>query len=359
MTIQLINIIHALVIWQSLLFAIVLFTPKYSTNKENKFLGLLLLTVGIHFSYNILLTNQLFLDLLPQYSCSYSFLYGPFLFLYIKFHFRKDLIFKPQYFLHFVPFATIVVLTALGFRVCNSSTFLLLPLVILVYCLLGFIEVIRYKRVVLQVSSNTDFSETKWVITLLLLQVVILVLNFLHLQINRIIVLGFEFRLEPIVQLGILGLVNIIIYQGLKNPHFFQKISTTDLVNAEVKHSKQKTNHLNLEELTSLASELEKCMSENKPYLNSELNLDMLAKSLEVHPKTLSQAINQVLGKNFSEYINSYRIEEAKSLLRNITDDQITIMEIMYEVGFNSRSVFNRAFKNITGVTPSRYKEKK
>lgn len=359
MTIQLINIIHALVIWQSILFAIVLFTPKYNTNKENKFLALLLLTVGIHFSYNILLTNQLFLDLLPQYSCSYSFLYGPFLFLYIKFHFRKDLKFKPEYFLHFVPFATIVILTTVGFRVCNSSTFLVLPLVILVYCLLGFIEVIRYKKVVLQVSSNTDFSETKWVITLLLLQIVILILNFLHLQLNEIIVFGTELDLEPFVQSGILLLVNIIIYQGLKNPHFFQKISTTDLVNAESKQSKEKTSNINVDELTTIANELEKRMSNHKPYLNSELNLDMLAKALEVHPKTLSQAINQVLGKNFSEYINSYRIEEAKSLLRNITDNQITIMEIMYQVGFNSRSVFNSAFKNNTGVTPSRYKEKK
>ena len=359
MNIHPINIIHVLVIWQSLLFAIILFTPKYNRKKENKFLALLLLTLGIHFSYNILLTNKLFLNVLPKYSCSYGFLYGPFLFLYIKFHFRKDLNFKPGYFLHFAPFTVIVFLTALGFGVCNSSMFLVLPIIILIYCLLGFAEITHYKKVILQVSSSINNSETKWVKTILLLQIAVLILNFLHLQLNEVTVYGIEFTLEPLVQLGILVLVNIMIYQGLKNPQFFQKISESDLVNTKIKQSKEKTNKLNLGELNSLAIELEKYMSQYKPYLNSELNLNTLAKAIEVHPKTLSQAINQIFGNNFSEYINSYRIEEAKLLIQNITDNQITIMEIMYQVGFNSRSVFNNAFKNKTGVTPSRYKEKK
>lgn len=359
MNIHPINIIHVLVIWQSLLFAVILFTPKYNRKKENRFLALLLLTLGIHFSYNILLTNQLFLNVLPQYSCSYGFLYGPFLFLYIKFHFRKDLNFKPAYFLHFVPFTVIVFLTSLGFGVCNSSMFLVLPLVILIYCLLGFAEIRHYQKVILQVSSRINNSETKWVKTILLLQIAILIMNFLHLQLNEVTIYGIEFTLEPLVQLGILVLVNIMIYQGLKNPQFFQKISETDLLNTEIKQSKKKTNKLNIGELNPLAIELEKYMSQYKPYLKSELDLDTLAKAMEVHPKTLSQAINQILGNNFSEYINSYRIEEAKLLLQNITDNQTTIMEIMYQVGFNSRSVFNNAFKNKTGLTPSQYKEKK
>ncbi len=182
MNIHPINIIHVLVIWQSLLFAVILLTPKYNRKKENKFLALLLLTLGIHFSYNILLTNQLFLNVLPQYSCSYGFLYGPFLFLYIKFHFRKDLNFKPEYFLHFAPFTVIIFFTALGFRVCYSSMFLVLPIVMLIYCLLGFAEIIHYKKVILQVSSSINNSEAKWVKTILLIQIVILILNFLHLQ---------------------------------------------------------------------------------------------------------------------------------------------------------------------------------
>jgi len=358
MKIEPINIIHTLVIWQSLLFAVILFTPKYNRKRENKFLAMLLLTLGIHFSYNILLTNQLFLDVLPQYSCSYGFLYGPFLFLYVKFHFRKDLNFKPIYFLHFAPFVAIVFLTAIGFRVCNGSMFLVLLLAMLIYGLLGFAEITRYKKVILQVSSNSNNSETKWVKTILLLQIIIIIINFLQLQLNEITVFGLELTLEPLVQVGILILVNVMIYQGLKNPQFFQKISETDLIIAKINQSKEKVNKLNIRELNPLAIELKAYMSEYKPYLNPELNLDTLGEALKVHPKKLSQTINQIIGSNFSEFINSYRIKEAKLLLQNNKDEKLTIMEVMYDVGFNSRSVFNSAFKNKTGVTPSQYKKK-
>jgi len=354
-----INIIHVLVIWQSLLFAVILFTPKYNKKRENKFLALLLLTLGIHFGYNIFFTNQLFLDILPKYSCSYGFLYGPLLFLYVKFHFRKDLNFKPIYFLHFAPFGAIVFLTAIGLRVCNSTMFLVLLSAMLIYGLLGLAEITHYKKVILHVSANSSSSETKWVKSILLLQMVIIILNFLHLQLNDIIVFGLEFTLEPFVQLGILVLVNVMIYQGLKNPQFFQKISETDLVIADINQSKEKINKLNVEDLKPLAIELEEYISQYKPYLNSELDLETLANAMKVHPKTLSRAINQILGSNFSEYINSYRIEEAKLLLQNNLDNQITIMEVMFDVGFNSRSVFNTAFKNKTGVTPSQYKKNK
>jgi AraC-like DNA-binding protein len=316
-------------------------------------LALLLLTLGIHFSYNILLTNQLFVDVLPQYSCGYGFLYGPFLFLYVKFHFRKDLIFKPIYFLHFAPFVAIIFLTTIGYRVCNSAIFLILLSVMLIYGLLAFAEIIRYKKIILQVSSSSNNSETKWVKTILLLQIVILILNFLQLQLNEIVFFNFRFTLEPLVQLGILIFVNIIIYQGLKNPQFFQKISEKDLVVSEVNKTNEK---LNIEVLNPISIDLEKYMKEHKPFLNPELNLDTLAENLKVHPKTLSQTINRIIGSNFSEYINSYRIEEAKLLLQNNKDENLTIMEVMYDVGFNSRSVFNTAFKNKTGLTPSQYK---
>lgn len=359
MKIEPINIIHTLIIWQSLLFAVILFTPKYNKKIENKFLALLLLTLGIHFSYNILLTNQLFLDILPKYSCSYGFLYGPFLYLYVKFHFRKDLNFKPIYFLHFTPFVTVIFLTTIGFRVCNSTTFLVLLLVMLIYGLFGFVEITHYNKVILQVSASSNNSETKWVKTLLSIQIVILILNFLHLQLNEIVFFNLRFTLEPLVQFGILVLVNLMIYQGLKNPQFFQKISETDLAITEINQSKQKNSNLKIGVLNPLATELEKYMLEQKPYLNPELNLSTLAEILKLQPKTLSQTINQIIGSNFSEYINSYRIEEAKLLFQNNKDKNLTIMEVMYNVGFNSRSVFNTAFKNKTGVTPSQYKAKK
>jgi AraC-like DNA-binding protein len=98
-------------------------------------------------------------------------------------------------------------------------------------------------------------------------------------------------------------------------------------------------------------------MQSAKPYLEPELTLDELATQLSVKPKMLSQTINELLRQNFFEFINHYRIEEAKRLLTNPKDKKITVLEVMYEVGFNSKSSFNTIFKKNTGLTPSEFKK--
>ncbi len=79
---------------------------------------------------------------------------------------------------------------------------------------------------------------------------------------------------------------------------------------------------------------------------------------MKLRPKLLSQAINEGLGKNFFEFINRYRIEEAKRLLTDPADKKITVLEVLYQVGFNSKSSFNTVFKKQTGLTPSEFKKK-
>ncbi len=351
MTFEFVNIIHIIIVWQSLLFAILLVTPKYNKKTGNKFLALMLLTLGIHFIYNVLFTNNIFLDFLPAYSCSYGYLYGPLLYLYVKFYLQKDSIFKSIYWLHFLPFAIIIVFTASGFTICNIIGVWLLP-VMLVYCIFGFIEISRYKKIIKQISSNSVNVETKWIKTVLLITVIIVILDILQSQIIQLTIFGAEIQLEYVVQIGVLILVNVITYQGLKNPRLFQQITSIDVAVAEV----NKTTIHNKEILDSLSIKLEEYMKQNKPYLNNNIDLTTLAEIFKVHPKILSQAINLILGYNFSDFINSYRVEEAKLLLKDHTDEQLTIMEIMYDVGFNSRSVFNTFFKKKTGLTPSQYR---
>lgn len=358
MKIESINIIHSIVIWQSLLFAIVLITPKYNKRKENKFFAAFLLVLGIHFIYNILLSNGLFLNILPRYSCIYGFLYGPLLFLYIKSHLRKDFFLKPLVLIHFTPIIAIIVPTILGVSICNTAKFIVVP-IMLFYCFLGFIEVKNYNKVVLQISSSNNTSETKWIKTLLISMVLVLLLNLIQMQINNVTFLSFTIQLEHVVQIGILILVNLIIYQGLKNPLFFQQISKDDFNLVKAKNLNTKSNNQINESHTDLAKKLENYMDKNKPYLDSELDLTNLAQLMDTHPKTLSLVINHILNSSFSEYINSYRIESAIDLLENSLDDQITIMEVMYDVGFNSRSVFNTMFKKKTGYTPTQYKQKR
>lgn len=99
-------------------------------------------------------------------------------------------------------------------------------------------------------------------------------------------------------------------------------------------------------------------MASNKPFLAPELTLDQLALQLSLRPRVLSQVINDRLGQNFYDFINRYRIQEASRLLTNPKDRKITILEVLYEVGFNSKSSFNTLFKKYTGLTPSEFKKK-
>ena len=113
-----------------------------------------------------------------------------------------------------------------------------------------------------------------------------------------------------------------------------------------------------VEEWRGLVEQLRGHMETRRPWLDPDLTLEQLALQLKLRPKLLSQAINEGLDQNFFEFINRYRIEEAKRLLTNPPDKKITVLEVLYEVGFNSKSSFNTVFKKQTGLTPSEFKKK-
>jgi len=98
-------------------------------------------------------------------------------------------------------------------------------------------------------------------------------------------------------------------------------------------------------------------MLEEKPYLNPSLTINELGRKISVSPRALSQIINESLGVNFFDFVNSYRVEEAKQFLTDHSNQNRNILDILLDVGFNSKSVFNRVFKKYTGMTPSEFKK--
>jgi len=120
---------------------------------------------------------------------------------------------------------------------------------------------------------------------------------------------------------------------------------------------KYKTSALLPETVDTVLPKLTRLMEKEKIYLEADLSLKILAQKLGVHYNHLSRIINEQMGKNFNDYINSYRIEEAGKQLKNPALQRKTILEIAYDTGFYSKSVFNTAFKKITGMTPSEYRK--
>lgn len=99
-------------------------------------------------------------------------------------------------------------------------------------------------------------------------------------------------------------------------------------------------------------------LEEKELYLIPDLKLDLFAEQFSVCPRVLSEIINKEFKTNFNDYINSYRINHSIQLLKeNCKSQNITISEIMYCSGFNSRSVFYVYFKDKTGKTPKEFKK--
>lgn len=96
-----------------------------------------------------------------------------------------------------------------------------------------------------------------------------------------------------------------------------------------------------------------------KPYLDKKLNISKVASNLKMTSNNLSFVINKKLNKRFNDFVNEYRVELAKKYLVDSSKEHLTIEAIAEEVGFNSKSTFNSAFKKNTGATPSEFKNSK
>jgi ligand-binding sensor domain-containing protein/AraC-like DNA-binding protein len=124
-----------------------------------------------------------------------------------------------------------------------------------------------------------------------------------------------------------------------------------------VKH-KSRNSCLTRDETEKYIRKLLYLIEEEKIYKNSDLSIKSLSSKLLLSPRTLSHIINDRLEMNFYELINEYRIKEAQRILTDPDTEALSILEIAHEVGYNSKSAFNRVFKNYTHMTPSEFKKK-
>ncbi|MEO1259983.1 MAG: helix-turn-helix domain-containing protein [Bacteroidota bacterium] len=164
---------------------------------------------------------------------------------------------------------------------------------------------------------------------------------------------GIQFRLplmvyvpiEPILQ----PLRKIPRFQELAQQIFGKKTTVPTVFR------KYKKALLNQKELNKYKLHLAQLMDEKKPFLNPNLTLRTLAAELNIPANHLSQLLNEGFDKNFSEFVNSYRLESFKSKAADPALQHLTILALAYDSGFNSKTVFNTFFKKTMGMTPRAY----
>ena len=149
------------------------------------------------------------------------------------------------------------------------------------------------------------------------------------------------------------------VLKALYNPELFRGIDSK-LQTIEQLQKQETEKFIETEKNTEITAQikyLKKYMIEQKPYLESKLTLQQLAIQVSIDSRELSFLINQHIGQHFFDFINEYRIKKAMEILQSFSKKELTIQQIFYDVGFNSKSSFNSAFKKHTGQTPTEYRK--
>lgn len=149
-------------------------------------------------------------------------------------------------------------------------------------------------------------------------------------------------------------MVMFVIFASLIQARKVTPIDATEEESKPLSVADAPENQISKEEINSVAAKLQ----EDKLYLRAGLTVEQLANHVDMPVKTLSLIINRYYEKNFFDFVNHYRVEEARRLLKSPEHMGDSIQTIYESVGFRSKSSFNTLFKKTVGVTPSKYREK-
>ncbi|WP_282087277.1 helix-turn-helix domain-containing protein [Aquimarina algiphila] len=375
MDFSILGITTIFILFISLLLALFVLTVKTSNKRANTFLGIYFLIFAIHISvffYSKYITLPVVLEMLRDHI---AFFTSPLLFLYLLASIYSDFRYKPKYLLHTLPFLIQILLFSPRFYFADQNTrdFLLKNLnttiegklsiifgllVAFFYLVAMFIELKKYKQLLLENYSNKSAFNYKWLYQLLIILSIIFSFSFFK-QAYKFYGTNIEIlnTLRIMLTLVLLGFLTWIVLKSMYYPNLFRNINTkhisikgivkeNNIVHIVNKNAKDDINRLFI------------FMKKEEPYLDATLTLQKLAEQLGLPNRTLSVLINHNLNQRFFDFINQFRIEKAKKMLLNSNNAKLTIQQIMYDVGFNSKSSFYTAFKKETGVTPSEYKKR-
>jgi len=242
-------------------------------------------------------------------------------------------------------------------------SYILVHLQIATYLIASFLAIRKYKNLLLENYSNASMFSHKWMFQLILViaieSVVAGIKNvFMFLHIEEIY--SFALILTALLMLGIMCW---LVLRALQSPQLFRGIdSNLQLVSTLVNDSNLvdtipgKSSEEKDAEIQEKIDMLEKFMIDQKLYLDASLTMYDLSKHLNMPVRELSLLINHDLDQHFFDFINGYRVRQAMEILRDPAKKEYTILEILYDVGFNSKSSFNTAFKKHTHLTPTEYR---
>ncbi|WP_250253325.1 helix-turn-helix domain-containing protein [Chryseobacterium sp. Marseille-Q3244] len=303
----------------------------------------------------------------------------PLFYLYVLSLCYNDFQLKSKFLLHTIPFIVINLLLASGiygaddiekkyFFKHHHQTFemiifqYLIEIQYLVYTIFIFMILRRTQNLYLQNQSYSANLVFKWLFQITLLFTAV----HYFATFKNILRYTNDHQLLIFIN-GFLDIIALIVaswfvLKALKYPEFFRGVDTQLQIINDLKgeippkiksEDQQKINDNRINFQIEL---LNRYMVEEKPYLDPALTVQNLAAQMNMPTRELSVLINSNMNQHFFDFVNTYRIENAMELLKNHSKKDCTVLEILYQVGFNSKSSFNTAFKKHTTLTPTEYR---
>jgi AraC-like DNA-binding protein len=369
MTLSYLNVISVIILFQLALLVLFLVTSRRGKAVSNRLLALFFVLLIINLADG-LLTFYGFYTVYPSLAHledGFVFLLGPTIYLYTRTMIYHDFRLRARHLLHGLPFVLTTVAFQLYYHFQSSMyqqkiqdaivaqdlppffyfSVILIYIHVFLYVALALRDIHHYRFIIRERFSHLAEVSMNWLLFMLWSIVFILVVSLIY---TFLPVVGLRDYFNLAFGIGffiIFFFINAVVWKGLHQPEIFAGIDLD---------REKKPVPISPSEKVTLGKALSRVMNDGKVYLESELTLDGLAGKVGFPPRKVSQFINEDFRQNFFDYINTCRVAEAERIFRESLDPKLTILEVMYASGFNSKSSFNTIFKQKTGLTPSEYR---
>lgn len=349
---------------QSIFSAFLLFR-KRGNIVTNKILGAWMIFISLELIHMLLEIIQSPAHYYTSNFAFYSLTFGPFLYLYVSKLAKENSSMQLKDLIHFAPYLFFSLIHLLfftnrpllsgqiemdqGWFVLNILRVITLFISLSTYSILSIKVIRKHKK---SIKDSFSFESSKitlnWLsqVTIIFIATyVVLIINILTGNIAKEVMSTSHY----IPAFGLTFFCFSLSYYGFDQPLIFQKSKNTE--EADRLHLPSNTRNDYLVKIKDF-------MRKEKPYLNSELTINILAEDMKLPRHYISDILKKDLNKNFFTLVNEYRIDEVKQRLLSEDCKNDSVLQIALNSGFNSKSSFNAIFKQYTGTTPSEYRKR-
>ncbi|MFC4347289.1 helix-turn-helix transcriptional regulator [Kordiimonas lipolytica] len=341
MTLDTANIIQLLFVFQTAFFG-VLAMPR----ARLRAFALLLFAFALHMALNLLAETGN-LGAFPNITSAFGFAYGPLVYLYVRDITHETPLLGRRDLVHGIPF-----LAAMPFSPSNLLFDVLGFTSIAAYFYATYRYIRAYHRSVSENQANERQARLDWLAQGFIALIIVGLYDAGRIFMGYVFAAANSDIFYIITLMGAFMVMNWLILQSFRYHLMFDGLRTSEFL--AVPPAKE-TAPLSAEEVKEAEAAL-RLLETSKLYLTPQLRLEQFSDASGIEPRRLSSLIRGHTGERFPQIVSRLRVAHAQKLIEEAAPEKCNFLRIAYDAGFNSKSAFNLAFKQVSGITPTEYR---